>query len=222
MANIIFLESPESVIDLLWDIALACFAVRLALIYAALSLAAAAALSVLLPLLLLPFLPAAPLLRSWPSPSTSSTSPFSHPPPPPLPLPLLALLSSSALAARCTVARYEIPRSVPFRLAVGGVAAAVVALAGAVLAPALSGLCLSSVVAVVVGSSGENGGDGEGTGGSGGWRWWWWWLGRAVGEMGWAARLAALGSFALMPALLVGVERWWDGSWKMGRRARRG
>ncbi|KAL2132527.1 hypothetical protein VTI74DRAFT_3717 [Chaetomium olivicolor] len=100
-------ETPDSVIDLLWDVALAFFVVRLALIYSLLTFACTSSL-----LFLLHRLPA-PL-------STAASDHHTHH------LPLITL-SSAALCAYVCIKHYEVPRVPAFRLAVG-VAAAVLAM----------------------------------------------------------------------------------------------
>ncbi|EGS18859.1 uncharacterized protein CTHT_0054700 [Thermochaetoides thermophila DSM 1495] len=115
-------ETTEGVIEVLWDIALAFFAFRLALIYGGLILASyflfaylAYAPSSLLPSLHLPRYLSA-IVPAGPGAETSTISP----------LPLLLL--ATALAARITIAHYEVPRSLTFRLAVGVLAAVLVLL----------------------------------------------------------------------------------------------
>ncbi|KXX76703.1 hypothetical protein MMYC01_202622 [Madurella mycetomatis] len=111
----ILFETTESVIEVLWDIAIAFFVVRLAAIYAALTAGAA-----LLALLLLRHVPDLPLLPHLLPPGAGGWDGA--------PITLL-FLASSALCSRFLIARYQIPRSGPFRLAVG-VAAAVFGMVG--------------------------------------------------------------------------------------------
>ncbi|SPQ18304.1 52ab3c9d-e1a4-4654-93de-6a98cd9fe607 [Thermothielavioides terrestris] len=118
-----FEPAGDSVIEILWDVALAFFVVRLALLYAALVFGSALVLSALLHRLLAPG-----ATTTTPSPSATPALPL------PLPLPAL-VLTLSAIYARLLVVRCEVPRAAWFRLAIGGVAAAVV-----VLAEALAGL----------------------------------------------------------------------------------
>lgn len=122
MAKWILFETTDSVIEILWDVALAFFVVRLALLYASLVFGSVFSLI----LLVRYFLP-------------SLTSTFAaHPPPPPLAassglvltehaqwLPLLTL-AASAVWAKVVMARCEVPRVLGFRLAVGATAAAMV------------------------------------------------------------------------------------------------
>ena len=103
--NFVLFETTESVIEVLWDIALAFFIVRLAFIYFALTFASSAAIVY--------------VAYNYPSvfPSTHKlVTPQSEV--------VLApfLLLSSALWAYVVVTRYEIPRVTGFRLATGGVA----------------------------------------------------------------------------------------------------
>ncbi|KAK3309967.1 uncharacterized protein B0T15DRAFT_488664 [Chaetomium strumarium] len=95
--------TTDNVIELLWDVALAFFAVRLALLYAAL----VAGSSILLLLLL----------------------PLHFPAPLPLPVPVTVVLACSAFWARVVVKWCEVPPVAGFRLAVGGAAVVLVLLA---------------------------------------------------------------------------------------------
>ncbi|GAB1310517.1 MARVEL domain-containing protein [Madurella fahalii] len=110
----VLFKTTESVIEVLWDIALAFFVVRLAAIYAALTAGAALVAS-----LVLHYLPDLPLPHLLSSDSGGSGR---------LHLPLV-VLASSVLCSQLLIARYQIPRNGPFRLAVG-VAAAVFGMVG--------------------------------------------------------------------------------------------
>ncbi|KAK4170316.1 hypothetical protein QBC43DRAFT_305873 [Cladorrhinum sp. PSN259] len=92
----IIFEDTTSVIEVLWDVAIAFFVVRLAVIYAFLTFGTVLFLS-LLPL------PPYVAINNVPAP--------------------LILILSSAFWARYMIVRYEIPRAAWFRLAIGGVAA---------------------------------------------------------------------------------------------------
>jgi hypothetical protein len=95
-------ETTESVIDILWDVALAFFIARLACIYFFLNFISALALSALV------FSAQTPVthLVTWQNPEV--LLPF--------------LLGSAALWARVLIVRYDVPRSAPFRLGIGAVA----------------------------------------------------------------------------------------------------
>ncbi|KAK4105597.1 hypothetical protein N658DRAFT_125485 [Parathielavia hyrcaniae] len=119
MANWILFETTDSVIEILWDVALAFFVVRLAALYAALAL--------LLPALL--FLLQHSSSSSSP-PSSSSLSKEDNSPhllAPWIVTPLAALAAAWFLASK-----YDLPRVWPFRLAMG-VSGAVVGLGMEVL-----------------------------------------------------------------------------------------
>jgi hypothetical protein len=102
----ILFETTESVIEVLWDIALAFFVVRLALLYAVLTFGSVLTVELLLHRL----------------PPTSALS-VAAPDKGRLLLPFL-LLTVSTIWARFLVAHFQVPRNVPFRLAVGVTAAA--------------------------------------------------------------------------------------------------
>ncbi|KAL2023239.1 hypothetical protein VTK56DRAFT_3362 [Thermocarpiscus australiensis] len=125
MGNLIFFETTDSVIEILWDIALAVFVIRLALVYAALTYGSALAGLLLLPGLL-PHPPPPPPAAAAAAAAAETTL-----------LPPLLLLASSALWARYAIVRHEVPRVLSLRLAVGVTAAVCVlateALAGLVL-----------------------------------------------------------------------------------------
>src|SRR5690348_9382399 len=123
MAKWILFETTDSVIEILWDVALAFFVVRLALLYASLVFGSVFSLILILRYLL---------------PTLASTFATHPPPPPPLAassglvltehaqwLPLLTL-AASAVWAKVVMARCEVPRVLGFRLAVGATAAAMV------------------------------------------------------------------------------------------------
>lgn len=99
MANFVLFETTESVIEILWDIALAFFIVRLAFIYFLLTFTSGAAITY--------------LAYSYPQllPFTKLEV-----------LPAPCLLLSSAFCAYVVVSHYEIPRATGFRLATGAVA----------------------------------------------------------------------------------------------------
>ncbi|KAK0731811.1 hypothetical protein B0H67DRAFT_87861 [Lasiosphaeris hirsuta] len=122
MSWIIF-DTTESVIEVLWDVALAVFVARIALFYAALNLGTAALALELTPYLAraLAALGAAesPLLMRL---GGSNTLPLALP-----------LLLGSAVWARCLVVYYEIPRVRGFRVAIGVVAVGVMLVVGEVL-----------------------------------------------------------------------------------------
>jgi hypothetical protein len=95
-------ETTESVIEILWDIALAFFIVRLAIVYFALAFSAGVLFSYLTYARLLPL-----------SHATATQSTLLM-----IPLQLLVTL----LCARFIIVYYEIPRVGGFRLAIGGLA----------------------------------------------------------------------------------------------------
>ncbi|KAB5580509.1 hypothetical protein GE09DRAFT_439748 [Coniochaeta sp. 2T2.1] len=105
MLNFVLFETTESVIEILWDIALAFFIIRLAFIYFALNFASGAALAYVAynyPSLL-------PKTHNFVTPQSEVVlAPF--------------LLLSSVFWAHVVVSRYEVPRITGFRLATGGVA----------------------------------------------------------------------------------------------------
>ncbi|KAK3341689.1 hypothetical protein B0T25DRAFT_558973 [Lasiosphaeria hispida] len=119
----ILFETTESVIEVLWDVALAVFVVRIALVYAALNLLTAALALAAAPYLTRILEPALAKLGATELPLLLGGQ---------LPL-LVLLLLGSAGWARCLVVYHEIPRVRGFRLAIGVVAAAVVALVGEVV-----------------------------------------------------------------------------------------
>jgi hypothetical protein len=104
MANLVLFETTESIIEVLWDIALAFFIVRLAFIYFLLTLASGAAITYISQLLPLP---------------ASLLTPF--------------LLLLSAISANFLVSHYDIPPVSGFRLAIGCVAGMYMMLAECVL-----------------------------------------------------------------------------------------
>ncbi|KAK0746076.1 hypothetical protein B0T18DRAFT_390580 [Schizothecium vesticola] len=91
-------ETTDSIIEILWDLALAFFVLRLGLIYLLLNALSATALFLL-----------------------SHYDIFPVPPPPTTTLLYLAL--AAALWTRLLVVRYEVPRVGLFRLGIGAVAA---------------------------------------------------------------------------------------------------
>ncbi|KAK1768366.1 hypothetical protein QBC33DRAFT_513979 [Phialemonium atrogriseum] len=105
MAGFVLFETTDSVIDILWNIALASFIIRLALIYTLLTLASGLALSRLAALAL-----------------ANQT----HTSAPPLPV-RAAMLVAATACARLLVARYEVPRAAGLRLAAGAAALALMA-----------------------------------------------------------------------------------------------
>ncbi|KAK4457090.1 hypothetical protein QBC42DRAFT_279896 [Cladorrhinum samala] len=96
----IIFQDTTSIIEVLWDIALAFFVVRLAAIYALLTYTTVLLVSLL------------PISISTPSSSSGPHVPLA-----------IKLIASSALWARYVIVRYEIPRAVWFRAAIGVVAA---------------------------------------------------------------------------------------------------
>ncbi|KAK0632402.1 hypothetical protein B0T14DRAFT_504105 [Immersiella caudata] len=98
----ILFETTESVIDILWDVALAFFVTRLAVIYFFLNFLSALALSYLV------YSAQTPVTHLVTSQNPEVLLPF--------------LLGSAALWARILVVRYDVPRSGPFRLGIGAVA----------------------------------------------------------------------------------------------------
>ncbi|KAH6853880.1 hypothetical protein B0I37DRAFT_17721 [Chaetomium sp. MPI-CAGE-AT-0009] len=125
------LEATDSIIEVLWDVALLVFAIRLALIYAALTFTSSAVLftlffyfAALLPQSL-PFFPSS----SSSNINTNITNPFAtHP----YAAPCLALAAAAA-SAQAVIRRYDIPRVLAFRLAMGIGAGAVAAMVAGVL-----------------------------------------------------------------------------------------
>jgi hypothetical protein len=116
MVDLVLFKTTESVIEVLWDIALAFFIVRLAFIYFLLTFTSGAAITY--------------LAYNYPQllPSTNHmVAPLSEAVLGPL------LLLSSAFWARFVVSRYEIPRAAGFRLAMGAVALAFMLLAEAMI-----------------------------------------------------------------------------------------
>ena len=105
MLNFVLFETSESVIEILWDVALAFFIVRLAFIYFLLNFATGAGLTYVAynyPSLL-------PKTHSLVTPQSEVVlAPF--------------LLLSSVFWAHFVVSRYEVPRITGFRLATGGAA----------------------------------------------------------------------------------------------------
>lgn len=169
MANFILFETTDSVIEVLWDIALAFFVVRTALLYAALTFGSTLAIALLF----------APQLPQLFLPSSTTTTPG------------LLLLTSSALWARYIISRFEIPRVLGLRLAVGVVATLVVvlveAVVGLVLYEADAGGWAREVVRMV-----------EGAG-------------------SWKGGVGVLAGFAVMPAAQMVVERVREGERKGAR-----
>lgn len=137
----ILFDTTESVIDILWDVALAFFIVRLALFYFLLSmLSPSPFFSFSLPKLLLltqktDFISATILsyltftnhVLITPVTHLIATLPSSHQ------FLIPFLLVSAAIWARVLVVRYEIPRSGWFRLAIGGVALGLMVLVEGIL-----------------------------------------------------------------------------------------
>ncbi|KAK3329588.1 hypothetical protein B0H66DRAFT_597164 [Apodospora peruviana] len=111
----ILFETTESVIEILWDIALAFFLVRLAFVYFLLNLVSALALS---------------YYYYYPLASQSAGEQL------PL-LPLLLLVANSAVWARFVIVYYEVPRVTGFRIAAG-----VTSLVFMVLAEMVAGLVM--------------------------------------------------------------------------------
>ena len=106
MAGFVLFETTDSVIDILWNIALASFIIRLALIYTLLTLASGLALSRLAGLALAVN-------------QTYTSAPL---------LPVrAAMLVAAAACARLLVARYEVPRAAGLRLAAGAASLALMA-----------------------------------------------------------------------------------------------
>ena len=100
MPNFVLFETTESVIEVLWDIALAFFIVRLGFIYFLVTFASGTLLSYL-------------AYKQW-MPVTHLTTPQSE-------LALIPfMLVLSGLWARYIIVHYEIPRVRGFRLAIGG------------------------------------------------------------------------------------------------------
>lgn len=116
MGNFVLFETTESIIEILWDIALAFFIVRLAFIYFLLTFTSGAALTYVAynyPQLI-------PSTHKLVTPQSEVVlAPF--------------LLLCSAFWAYVVVTRYEIPRVVGFRLATGGVALLLMLLADALI-----------------------------------------------------------------------------------------
>jgi hypothetical protein len=109
--NFVLFETTDTIIEVLWDIALAFFIVRLAFIYFALTFVSAAALVY--------------ITYSYPSLLQLPLVQFGGT------LTPLLLLLCSALCAYVVVSRYEIPRVTGFRLATGAVALLFMVLADA-------------------------------------------------------------------------------------------
>jgi len=110
----ILFETTESVIEVLWDVALAFFVARLALAYFLLNFVSALALSYL---------------------ALSGQTPVAHLVTLQAPGVLLPfLLASAVLWARVIIVRWEIPRSGAFRLGIGAVALGLMVAAEAVVA----------------------------------------------------------------------------------------
>lgn len=93
-------ETTDSIIEILWDLALAVFVLRLGLVYFLLNALSTAAL-----FLLSPSSTPTPLLPEKPTAT------------------LLLLALAAALWTRLLVVRYEVPRVALFRLGIGAVAA---------------------------------------------------------------------------------------------------
>jgi hypothetical protein len=103
MASLVLFETTESVIEILWDIALAFFIVRLSLIYFFLAFSTGTLASYVLYTRLLP-------INHLTTPQTEvAVVPF--------------LFALTIVWARLIVWHYEIPRVRGFRLAIGGLAA---------------------------------------------------------------------------------------------------
>jgi len=107
MLNFILFETTESIVEILWDIALAFFIVRLAFIYFLLTFISGAAI-IYLAYNYPQLIPSISTHKLVTSQSEVVLAPF--------------LLLSSVLWAYVVVTRYEIPRAAGFRLATGGVA----------------------------------------------------------------------------------------------------
>jgi hypothetical protein len=114
MAGLILFETTESVIEILWDIALAVFIIRISLVYFLLAFTTGTLASYLLCTRLLPV--------------NHLTTPQSELAVAPV------MLILAAVWARAVIVYFEIPRVRGFRLAIGGLAAALLALSEAAVA----------------------------------------------------------------------------------------
>ncbi|KAH6650620.1 hypothetical protein F5144DRAFT_54119 [Chaetomium tenue] len=167
------LPPPDSIIEVLWDVALIVFTIRLAYIYAGLALGLTSASIFLRSFLLNLYY-------------NNTISFIDAPDPDPLTAPLL-VFAAAAIASRLVIRRYDIPRVLVLRLAVGA-GAAVVAGVGLVVA------CLVEwevwgrpVMGEVL-------------------------AGQALMELfwGWEGGVGILVGVALMPVAMMGWERWWE------------
>ncbi|KAK4251809.1 hypothetical protein C7999DRAFT_27488 [Corynascus novoguineensis] len=177
------LETTDSIVEVLWDVALAVFAVRLGLLYCALTFLILLSSSIFL---------------------SAFTGPSSVTPPHDQPqerqqeyLTSLFMLASSAAAARFVIRRCDVPRAPAFRLAIGVVAAIVAVLVRGVAELAVDEVCpkgeegwkWTAMVGTFLWECLATVGGGKG----GGW-----------GLM----RVGVLGGFALMPVAMIGWEKW--------------
>jgi hypothetical protein len=101
--SLVLFETTESVIEVLWDIALAFFVIRIGLVYFLLAFSTGTLVSYLVCTELLP-------IRHLTTPQSELAI-----------VPIMLLLA--AMWARFIIAYYEIPRVRSFRLAIGGLAA---------------------------------------------------------------------------------------------------
>lgn len=116
--NLILFETTDAVIEILWDIALAVFILRLAFIYFLLTFVSGAAMVYL-------------AYTYYPQPPPSSAHSLATPQSGVALAPFL--VSSFVLWAHLVVSRYEIPRVTGFRLATGAAALLFMVLADAVV-----------------------------------------------------------------------------------------
>ncbi|KAK3300495.1 uncharacterized protein B0H64DRAFT_381034 [Chaetomium fimeti] len=184
------LEATDSIIEVLWDVALLVFAIRLALIYAALTFAASSILFTLFFLAFSQTLPSSDNTNITTNTyTTTDTNPFTtHP----HAAPLLAL-AAAASSAHAVIRRYDIPRVLAFRLAVGVGAGVVVG--------ALAGLVWLVECEVLGGREG---------------------MAVLVGEVlgGWKNAVGVLGGLVLMPVAMMGWGRWGEKGVGVVRRRR--
>ncbi|KXH67916.1 hypothetical protein CSAL01_10087 [Colletotrichum salicis] len=176
-------KTTDSVIEILWDVALAFFIVRIALTYFFFTFTT----STLLSWIVYTYRQYLLLRLSLVSGQQQQQQHIAASQTQLLILPLFQIVAG-LVVARYVVADYDVPRVAWFRLSIGGLAA--VFLAGA-----------EAVLGVVVYAFSQEGGGG--CGGLGGiWEemdgWWW---------VSVAAVLGGLGVFAVMPAALMGFER---------------
>ncbi len=117
----ILFETTSSVIEVLWDIALAFFVIRLAAIYALLNF-----LSLTILHYCAPYLSECLAFATTNIPTASKMAAAKSP------LLMFLTLASTAICARYLIAHYEIPRVGGFRAAIGVVAAGMLGLMGLV------------------------------------------------------------------------------------------